>query len=83
MNLCIRVGDSDDYHNLDDLSDLADHLKESNVRTPLVRHSKYAVTTDGFERNNHISLFWGDDEAQPIRELTPAELDEINRRLAE
>jgi len=61
---------------------VAEHLRLHNVTTPLVRHSRYGVTTDGFEGNNHISLFWGDHEAQPIRGLTPAELDEINRRLA-
>ncbi len=82
MNLCIRLGDRDDYHNDDDLSDVVEHLRMNNVTTPLVRHSRYGVTTDGFLGNNHISLFWGDDEAQPIRGLTPAELDEINRRLA-
>jgi hypothetical protein len=63
MNLCVRVGDGDDYHNLDDLSGVADHLRVGNVTTPLVRLSKYGVTTDGFEGNNHISLFWGDDAA--------------------
>jgi len=82
MNLCLRVGDCDDYHHEDDLTDLVEHLRMGNVTTPLVRHSRYGVTTDGFEGNNHISLYWGDREAQPIRELTPTELDEINRRLA-
>ncbi len=80
MKLCIRLGDGDDYHNLDDLSDVAEHLRMNNVTSPLVRHSRYGVTTDGFTRNNHISLYWGDHEAQPIRELAPAELHEINRR---
>ena len=57
MKLCIRVGDRDDYHILDDISDLLDHLRESKVTSPLVHYSKYGVTTDGFEENNHISLF--------------------------
>ncbi len=82
MNFCIRLGDRDDYHNLDDLSEVVEHLRMLNVTTPLIRHSRFGATTDGYVRNNHISLFWGDHEAQPIRELTMAELDEINRRLA-
>ena len=82
MSLCIRLGDGDDYHNVDEQSGVVEHLQLNSVTTSLVRHSRYGVTTVGFEGNNHISLFWGDHEAQPIRELTPAELDEINRRLA-
>ncbi len=82
MTLCIRLGDRDDYHSMDDLAEVVDHLRMNNVTTPLVHYSRYGVITDGYVRNNHISLFWGDHEAQPIRELTPAELDEINRRLA-
>jgi hypothetical protein len=82
MNLCLRLGDRDDYHNLDDLYDVVEHLRMHNVTTPLVPYSRYGVTTDGYMGNNHISLYWGDHEVQPIRELTMAELDEINRRLA-
>ena len=82
MALCVRVGDRDDYHDLDELSEVAEHLRLNNVTSPLIRHSRYGVSTDGFTGNNHISLFWGDHEAQPTRALTPAELDEINRRLA-
>ncbi len=82
MTLCIRLGDRDDYHSMDDLSEVVEHLRMNNLTSPLIRHSRYGVTADGFEGNNHISLFWGDHKAQPIRELTMAELHEINRRLA-
>jgi hypothetical protein len=78
----LRVGDAGDYQTFDATDDAANHLAEHGVRK-ITRHIKYGVTADDFHGNNYISAFWGGPDAQPTRELTDAEIDEINVALAE
>jgi hypothetical protein len=81
MQLWVRAGDSDNYNGFDGLPKVADYLAEMGATTPVERRNKYGVTPPEYRGNNYISLFWGDDDAQPIRSLTIAEHNEVNRLL--
>lgn len=82
MILWIRCGDADDYNGFEiDFAAAAEYLDMLGVTVPLVRCNKYGVSAPGFTGWNYISLFWGDNDAQPVRELTDAELAELNAHL--
>jgi hypothetical protein len=82
--LWIRVGDSDDYHALDDLDAVADLLAEVGIGQ-VERYCLFGVCTAGFEGHNYISLYWGPDpgdgSAEASRELTDGELIELREEL--
>ena len=82
MTLWIRCGDADNYNEFGiDLAAAAEYLDMLGVTAPLVRCGLYGVSAHAFTGHNYISLFWGDNDAQPDRELTDAELAELNDRL--
>ena len=81
MKLWVRVGDSDNYHDFDGLQEVADYLAEMGVTGPLEWCNEYGVTSPEYRGKNYISLFWGDANAQPIRQLTPDEHHEVHRLL--
>lgn len=83
MNLWIRCGDADSYNAFgDDLDAAVDYLQMLGVTGPLVRCERYGVCAPGFTNWNYISLFWGDDDAQPERELTDGEVEAMNAQLS-
>jgi len=46
-----------------------------NITKELVRYNKYGITdNDKFKNLNYISLFYGDEKAQPIRLISDLEL---------
>ena len=38
------------------------------------KHGDYGVSVEPFTGFNYISLFWGDDDAQPVKRLTQADI---------
>jgi hypothetical protein len=81
MTIWVRAGDGDDYHGFDGFHEAAEYLAEMGAGAPLVGCNRYGVTSPEYRGNNYISLFCGDDEAQPIRPLTTDEHTELNRLL--
>lgn len=82
MNLWIRCGDGDNYNDFGiDFAAAVEYLEMLGGTAPLVRCNKYGVTAPGFTDWNYISLYWGDADAQPEREVTEAELADLNDRL--
>jgi hypothetical protein len=81
MKIWVRAGDGDNYNGFDGIHETADYLAEMGATDPLERCNEYGVTSPEFRGNNYISLFWGDDDAQPIRSLTTDERTEVNRLL--
>jgi hypothetical protein len=79
--LWVRAGDADNYNAFDCLQEVADYLAEMGATRPLEWCNEYGVTSPEYRGQNYISLLWGDDDAQPIRSLTTAEHDEVNRLL--
>lgn len=78
--LWLRAGDWGDYNNIDTFQEVAETLGPLGVGT-IWRYVRYGVAGDGFAGQNYISLYWGDDNADPIRELTDVEIKEVNREL--
>lgn len=77
INFWLRLGDNDDYHN----SSLDGHLNTLQEFIPnekLTKYTKYGFESKTFKNLNYISLFVGDNDAQPIRELTKQEIEYIN-----
>ena len=79
--LWVRAGDGDNYNDFDGLQEVVDYLAEMGATGPLEWCNEYGVTSPEFRGHNYISLFWGDDDAQPTRSLTDAEHNEVNRLL--
>ena len=75
--LWIRLGDNDDYHDYDSIDDVKEILDECDC-LPVKRYCQYGITARHFQGRNYISLFWGDDDAQPFNELTDNELVRLN-----
>ncbi len=78
----VRAGDSDNYNEFDGLQEVTDYLGEMGATGPLEWCNEYGVTGPEFRGDNYISLFWGDNDAQPIRSLTTDEHNEVNRLLS-
>ena len=79
--LWMRCGDGDDYNAYDNLNMVVEALAFNEVSS-VERHIRYGVT-DGqtYTGCNYISLYWGDKDAQPLRELFKTELKNINLSL--
>lgn len=73
----VRLGDADNYNRFDDLADAAEYMALVGVKH-VRRCQKYGVTANGFTGLNYISLFFGDDEAQPTRDLSGKDVREVN-----
>ena len=78
-----RWGDNSDYESFDTPCDAGRTL--GNILNPDGKFTKEmpelayvpkGVETEGFVSMNYISLFWGDDDAQPVNE---ADLNESDR----
>jgi hypothetical protein len=78
--LWIRVGDNAEYEQVDDVNDAVECLGISNE---LVRCNTYGVTdNDVYAGLNYISLYYGDEEAEPIEPISDNELAELNKMIA-
>ena len=77
MKLWLRLGDISEYHDYDDIESVAEELWENHV-VEVTRTHRFGVSADGFENDNYISLFWGDDEASPERPVSDDEIDSIH-----
>lgn len=80
MRLWVRAGDGDNYNPFDGLHEVADYLAEMGA-TDLEQSFWYGFISPEYRGHNYLSLFWGDDNAQPIRQLTIHEQKETNRLL--
>ena len=74
----VRLGDADNYNPFDDLTDAAEYMAQFGVRH-VERGLRYGVEANGFTGQNYISLFYGDRDAQPTRELPNKDIQFINR----
>jgi len=75
------MGDTDDYHDFGSMfeagSELGGYFDSTGGLTkmpPVAKRGDYGVSVEPFMGYNYISLFWGDDDAQPVRKLTQADI---------
>ena len=80
IQLWVRLGDTSEYSAYDDVEGAAAALNEAGVQYPLFRVFG-GVTAQGFRGENHISLYWGDEKANRIRDLTDDELKAVEKEL--
>lgn len=76
--LWTRFGDGDEYdQHGDDLSAVASALISNGVKE-IFRRVKGGIEANGFEGpSNYISLYWGDKDANFVRELTGEEFKKL------
>jgi len=77
----MRMGDTDDYHDFGSMfeagSELGGYFDSTGGLTkmpPVAKHGDYGVSVEPFTGYNYISLFWGDDDAQPVKKLTQTDI---------
>jgi hypothetical protein len=78
----MRVGDNADYESFDSMFEAGDDLgailgfSQELKRVPVVRKiNSYGVEIEPFFTGyNYVSLFWGDEDAQPEKSLTQADI---------
>ena len=81
----MRMGDNADYEPHDSMFDAGSELggylggyfdsTGGLTKMPVVsKRGNYGLSVDPFTGYNYISLFWGDDDAQPVKKLTQADI---------
>lgn len=81
-NLWLRIGDGGEYeHYGQDFSAAAGVLREFGASPPLYWRGM-GFECDQFRGNDYVSCFWGDDDAQPIRDLDREEREALQRAIA-
>ena len=79
--LWLRVGDADNYHEEGvHLSNVAEHLANLGI-SHIRRGGRFGVVAPGYEGQNYISLFWGNADSDPIRQVSDEEISNINKVL--
>ena len=73
----VRLGDADTYNRFDDVAEAAEYMALCGIKN-VHRTQKYGVTAKGFTGLNYISLYFGDDEAQPTRDLSGKDVGVVN-----
>ena len=87
--LWMRMGDTDDYNDFDSPFEAGDvigaHLGEIKAVPSIRKYGKYGVEVDSFFRGpyNYVSLYWGDDDAQPIRSITLVDIADFKAGIAD
>lgn len=76
MTLWIRKGDGGDYEDTS-IDEVKDFLKTVGLTKENSRRSEYGISGPGFEYYNYISLFYGDEEVNAIRDLTESEYNNL------
>ena len=65
----VRMGDMDDYDKFQDVAEATDMMKIDGLRGPLQWGLRGKLVAPGFEGNNFISCFWGDNDGNYIRDF--------------
>jgi len=86
----MRLGDSGDYEDFGtDLGAVADVLADVCAVEGMpeegsdIHRTRFGIVIPGhFEGNNYVSLYWGDDDPNGVREITGAELDMLRGALS-
>jgi len=77
----VRIGDGSDYEKYDDPSEVVDMFVELGV-TPPLRWRSGGFECSAFKRNNYVSMYWGDNDADKTRDLNRREQKAFEKALA-
>jgi len=70
----VRIGDNGDYEKFNSIEDAAEHIVESTQQNE-IRWRNMGIEMPNYEGDNYISLYWGDDDAQPADEPNLSRLE--------
>ena len=76
----VRLGDADSYNRFDDLGEAAEHMAFFGVKY-VWRCQRFGVEARGLTGQNYISLFFGDGDAQPTKDLSGKDVHFLNEWL--
>jgi len=80
--LWMRLGDMSDYEEFgNDFDEVADLAAEAGI-DQVDKWVRSGFTALGFESNNYVSLYWGDDDADMIRPLNKQDQRKFKKALA-
>lgn len=78
MKIWLRLGDNAEYEDYDSIEEIKEIFEERELTKDFTRRCQYGVQNAEFKGNNYISLYYGDEEAQPIKEISDDELGFLN-----
>lgn len=68
----VRIGDSSEYEKYDSVEEALDALQSIPVHSPLMWRVAGFETLE-LSGEDYVSIYWGDEEASPTRELDKRE----------
>jgi len=78
IKLWLRLGDSAEYQPYDSIEEIKELFRQLKLRKDFKRSQTYGIENSNYENLNYVSLFYGDKEAQPTKEITDFELNYLN-----
>lgn len=85
--LWVRTGDAGDYEDFDNPYDAGVAISvhyDSFDEMPKITRRRYGVSIDPFFTGyNYVSLFWGDADAQPVKDLTATDITHFKAGIAD
>ncbi len=81
--LWTRLGDACEYEEWDwDLHAVASHFLEFGIEPGQMQQIRGGFVCPGFEQANYVSLYWGDEDANMLADLSGDEFQELKRAMA-
>ena len=86
MRLFARFGDASNYYSFDDLEALKKAFRGRSISKPITRRTEYALDAPGYDQDvgsehsggNWLSVFYGENDRQPLSGLSDYEIEELN-----
>ena len=80
--LWTRLGDASEYEEWgSDLAAVAGILAEARIDPHEMRQIRGGLVCPGFEQANNVSLYWGDEGANMLADLSRDEFQELKREM--
>ena len=80
--LWTRLGDAGEYEEWgSDLAAVAGILVEARIDPREMRQMRCGLVCPCFEQANYISLYWGDEDADMLADLSRDEFQELKREM--
>ena len=70
----LRIGDQGDYEKFDSPEEAAQELGQYTSDRE-IKFTSLGVCVGPFQGDNYVSLFWGDDDAQPVGDAELSDLE--------
>ena len=80
--LWTRLGDAGEYEEWgSDLAAVAGILAESRIDPQEMHQIRFGLVCPGFEQANYISLYWGDENANMLADLSRDEFQALTHEM--